>query len=513
MTDECRYLERTSAAHRKALGQVFTPPPVADFMVRWVRGSGKSAIFDPAFGLGAFHRAAARAGCRRFEGTEVDPVIVEAWRSGPGADDATVEVEDYLLSWGRQRTNVVCNPPYMRFQRFLKRREVVTAFERELKMKLSGYTNTASAFLLKSLAELDGKGRLAYLMPLEFLNAGYGAAVKARLLDAGRLRAIISLQCEQEVFPGVITSAGIVLCDAARPSSQVDFHIVRTLHALDGVLDQVPRNRIPAERLKPEDKWLPCFRSGRTTVRRDGAVPLSHYGHFSRGIATGANEFFVLRPSHAAALGLRTTETAACLTRSRQVSGPVFDGSDLRELLQQDAPVLLLKLDRDPSPRARAYLREGETHSFHERYLTRSRRPWYRTESRQISPLLLGVFSRGGYKIVRNLSTALNLTCFHGFRPNLFGAGFLDHLFLYLASTPGREALSLSVRRYGDGLDKFEPNDLDSAPVPAPDALSRLGARDLRQALVETREQGEPPEWIHSFFDELQRRMASQPAA
>ncbi len=511
MTDEIRYRERTSESHRKALGQFFTPPPVADFMVRWVLGSGRSCIFDPAFGLGAFHQAAMRAGCESFAGSEIDPEILRAWRAGNGTDGIRVANEDYLTKWGRQHTNVVCNPPYMRFQRFVNRNEVLASFSREMNRKLSGYTNTASAFLLKSLAELDGAGRLAYLMPLEFLNAGYGTVVKEQLLSMGRLRAVISLRCEQEVFPEVVTSAGILLCDAARPSQDVDFHVVRTLDALDGVLDRHPVTRVRARNLAPGDKWLSFLNARRRPVRRADTVTISHYGHFSRGIATGANEFFVLRPSRAADLGLRSTETVPCITRSQQVGGPLFDHAALDSLLKGDAPVLLLKLGAEPSAGALRYLREGEAQGFHRRYLTRTRRPWYRTESRRISPLLMGVFSRGGYKIVRNHAGALNLTCFHGFQPNLFGAGFLDPLFLYLASAIGRETLSLSMRRYGDLLDKFEPGDLNAARAPGPAVLQRLGARDLSRALAVTRERGETPDWINSFFAEMQAEAPSGP--
>ena len=504
MADETWYLKRTSDIHRKALGQFFTPQPVAEFMVRWVLGSGHARIFDPAFGLGAFHRAAVRAGCERFEGSEIDPEILQAWRSQQRTDGAIVANEDYLTSWGRQHTNVVCNPPYMRFQRFVNRSEVLASFSRELNLKLSGYTNTASAFLLKSLAELDGAGRLAYLMPLEFMNAGYGAAVKEQLLASGRLRAVVSLRCEQEVFPGVITSAGILLCDAACPSREVDFHAINALDALEGVLDRRPVTRVRAGSLAPGDKWLSYLSANRRAIRRATTVRISQYGHFSRGIATGANEFFVLRPSRAAALGLRSTETVPCIARSKQVNGPLFDDSALDSLLKRDAPVLLMKLDTEPSACALRYVREGEAQGFHKRYLTRTRRPWYRTEFRKTSPLLMGVFSRGGYKVVRNHTSALNLTCFHGFQPNLFGAGFLDQLFLYLASAIGRETLSLSMRRYGDSLDKFEPNDLNVALAPGPAAFQRLGTQDLARALAVTRDRGEAPDWINSFFAEIQ---------
>ena len=176
------YVEYVGEGHRKALGQYFTHPKVADFMVRWVLASGRRGLFDPAFGLGAFRKAAGKDVGIGFSACEVDPQIIRFWEQETGESAKFVSVEDYLLSWGKVHANIVCNPPYMRFQKFLNRKEVFSILERKLGIRLSGYTNAASAFLIKSIFELGPAGRLAYIMPLEFLNTGYGAIVKRQLI-------------------------------------------------------------------------------------------------------------------------------------------------------------------------------------------------------------------------------------------------------------------------------------------------------------------------------------------
>lgn len=484
-------------------GQVFTPPAVADFMVGWVLESGTREVFDPCFGMGAFFEAARRRGCSRFEGMEIDPALLAAWRRGRrGAGSARLVEGNYLRSWERRRGNIVCNPPYLRFQRFPDRQAVRDDFARHLDHRLSGYTNAAAAFLLKSLWELGEGRRLAYLMPLEFLNTGYGVGVKRQLLASGALRAIVSLDCEREVFPGVTTSVGLVLCDADSGPAEVGFHRIRDLAALPQVFRRPAVRRIPAAALDPEAKWLPHFRRTRARVCPERATRLGHYGKFRRGIATGANEFFVLNRSRAAALGLGRGETVPCIARSQQITKPVFDAGDLRALLDRDARALLLRLPEKPSRPATAYLKSGEERGFHRRFLTRHRNPWHRTEARTPSPILFGVFSRGGYKVVRNRSRALNLTCYHGFDPNVFGADLVDRLFLYLASQPGRRILSLSVRRYGDALDKYEPGDLTTAAAPIPEDLARLCPDDADRALRHLARTGETPPWLDAFFEE-----------
>ena len=112
-------------------------------------------------------------------------------------------------------------------------------------------------------------------------------------------------------------------------------------------------------------------------------------------------------------------------------------------------------------------------------YITRHREPWYKTERREASPLLVNVFSRSGYKVVRNYSSALTLTNFHCFYSNGLYNKYLDGLFLYLHSAVGHKILSLAQRKYGNALDKFEPNDLNAALVPTQAFFDSLDGEEL----------------------------------
>lgn len=504
MLDSNEYLRLVGEPHRKRFGQYFTPPQVADFMVAWASRSGLKSMFDPAFGLGAFHGSALKFGITEFGGCEIDSRILESWNNAQNHDAGLVEHADYLLSWDRRPDNIVCNPPYMRFQRFLNRKDVSRAFKENLDLRLSGYTNSASAFLIKSLSELNGSGRLAYIMPLEFLNTGYGRIVKERLISGRHLRAIISIQCEKEVFPDAITSAGIILYDAARTFSHVAFHVLSSISDLPKILKCKPANRVPVSSLDPESKWLTHFSSGAALTSDDGFVPLSFYGRFHRGIATGANKFFVLRPSQAKELQLNSNEFLPCVTKCNQIQKPFFAEPDYTELVRRDQPVLLFNANaHSASVHARNYVSSGESKGYHLRYLTRTRRPWYKTEKRQPSPLLIGVFSRNGYKVVRNTSDAITLTCFHGFQPNLFGRDYVDKIFLFLLSNRGREIVSRSKRQYGDGLEKFEPGDMNDAPVPSPDLLDTVAPQLVEGAMARLQSAGTLPHEVESKFEQL----------
>ena len=503
--DMAAYLDLVGDAHRKAAGQFFTPPQVADLMVRWVLQSGVNGIHDPGFGLGAFLDAAPKEAYETFTGSEIDPWILEYWKGRASSDACGVSVrqEDYLLSWGREFGNIVCNPPYMRFQKFLNRKAVFREFEERLNVRLSGYINTASAFLLKSLSELRMGGRLAYIMPLEFLNTGYGKLVKQKLIADSHLAAIISLDCERDVFPDATTSVGIILYDTAQKFSRVEFFKAKSLQSLGAILESEATTEVPHSRLLPEDNWLLYFDDSPIVVDRAKTVPLAHYGRFSRGIATGANKFFALKPSKTRELGLTDLEVVPSITKSMQISAPVFTDADYADLVRRDERVLLLNANGQVSDSASAYIRYGELKGFNQGFITKSRNPWYKMEKRNPSPLLLGVFSRGGYKVVRNKTSVLNLTCFHGFQPNIWGEKYIDHLFLYLQSDAGREIASLSMRRYGDALDKFEPNDLNKALVPAPQIFDEIPHERVRVAVKQLEERGTIPRFVENWFENL----------
>jgi len=499
------YEPETSRDHKQRFGQFFTPEPVARFMVAWVLAHAPDELYDPAFGLGAFYFATRAVNPRvKFAGSEIDPTILKSFRGGDSDPRLSLSCEDYLRQWGKKRTAIVCNPPYMRFQKFLDRNVVFKEFQDHLGLKLSGYTNIASAFLVKSISELVPGGRLAYIMPLEFLNTGYGNAVKEQMLSHGKIHALIRLDCEREIFPDVTTTVGIILFEKASPPGVTHFYVVRKLEELQRLAFAEPTNGIAQLELQPSDHWLKYFEPQILQIVNDKyLVPLSYYGVFSRGIATGANEFFVLRPSQVASLGLPKSEVVECITKSSQIKKPVFTDSDYKDLLSRDAPALLFNANPEPSSQAAIYIRQGERQGFHMRYLTRVRNPWYRIESRQPAPIWIGVFSRDGYKVVRNYSRALTLTCFHGFQPSLFGAQWVNHLFLYFMSAAGRKILALNMRKYGDSLDKFEPNDLNHALVPSTEWFSRITEQAAVNETETVRVRGTLSARMEHMFDTL----------
>ncbi|MBD3808296.1 MAG: N-6 DNA methylase, partial [Epsilonproteobacteria bacterium] len=192
--DESKYINEISLNHRRDYGQFFTPAPVARLMAKWVMRDNPETILDPAFGLGIFYDEITKIPSINqvyFTGYEIDNNILAFLNHNGNNPYLRIINGDYLEAEVGYFDSIICNPPYMRFQKFIKRHDILPKIEEKIGKKLVGYSNISSVFLVKSLKELKANGNLAFIMPFEFFNAGYGKEIKKSLLDNYLLKQII----------------------------------------------------------------------------------------------------------------------------------------------------------------------------------------------------------------------------------------------------------------------------------------------------------------------------------
>ncbi|QFY88605.1 Eco57I restriction-modification methylase domain-containing protein [Magnetovirga frankeli] len=405
----------------------------------------------------------------RIYGYEIDGEIISYLNGVKDKADLTLCNSDYLGAEPALFDSIICNPPYMRFQKFLNRHDVLPIIEKQIGKKLIGYSNIASVFLVKALNELKKNGRLAFIMPFEFFNTGYGREIKQSLLDNKLLKQIVVFSNEKEIFPDAITTVCILLCKNDGVEERIKITQINSNHDLSRITDisQYYHETIEPSRLPSKEKWTPILLSlFSSSPPPNDFVHLSTYGSFTRGIATGANEFFALRKSDVFNNSLPDKFICKCITKSSQIRKLVFTHEDFDKLYDLDKPVYCLNITDKPSDEVMKYIAGGESCGFHERYLTKMRNPWYKLEKRKSAPILCGVFNRGRIKVIRNLSEAISFTCFHCFYPNMFGEKLLNKIFIYMLSNIGQRIMKSNKRSYGGNLDKFEPGDLNDILLP-----------------------------------------------
>lgn len=481
------YIETISISHRKKFGQFFTPLPVARLMAQWILENNPKSILDPAFGLGVFYEAVlneAQTQDIQFTAYDIDENIISYFKKEKNID-IDIKKLDYLETKLGNFDSIICNPPYMRFQNFTKREKTLPFIEAQVGIKLEGYSNISSIFLIKALNDLNENGNLAFIMPFEFFNAGYGKEIKKILIEKNLLKQIIILSNEKEIFPDATTTISILLCKKDNIKNNIK---ITNIDCLDSINKIIKNNNISnffhaeikSEDLPYHEKWTPIISSLFSNfIIPDNLIKISYYGGFKRGIATGANDFFALNKTKINEWNL-SNNYIECITKSAQIKDLIFTKKSFDLLSNSDKSVYCLNVK---NKEADNYINHGESLNYHERYLTKNRSPWYKLESRIPAHILCGVFNRGRIKFIRNYTSAINFTCFHSFYANEIGKEFIDKLFIYFISDIGQSIIKNNKRSYGNNLDKFEPGDLNQSLCPDPNQLNKITDIQVEQVL------------------------------
>jgi len=515
---ENNYAQLVSPAHRKKFAQFFTPFTVARFMAAWILANQHlKTVLDPAFGLGVFARAIREKNkdCS-IKGFDIDTYILEQAVHLFNKDIHTdIQLKDYMLNdWEHRYDGIICNPPYFKFHDY-ENKSTLKIIEKNLGLRLNGFTNLYTLFLLKSAYQLNAGGRAAYIVPSEFLNSDYGKLVKSYLIKNKLLRYIIVFDFEENVFEDALTTASILLFANDNQKSEVEFLNIKTLNELIDVQNLIAaypktksKNAVSFSTLNPEIKWRAYYQKQNASSYKN-LVPFANFGKVVRGIATGANEYFTFNLSKAKQFGIDEHNLLPCIIKSVDVAGAFFTQDNFDDLKHKDRLVYLLNATDPAVANLKKYLDKGEAEGIHKKFLTASRNPWYALENRVPAPIWVSVFNRNGLRFIRNEAGVSNLTTFHCIYPaqsRLFNNLNIDTLFAYLLTNTAKEIFQDNRREYGNGLQKFEPNDINKALMPDLSLLSK----EMECQILELYEQyrktvldGSPDESLVNSINEL----------
>ena len=470
-----RWSKTRDRAVRRQSGQFFTPRWIARGMARWVLDAHPTCIVDPAFGFGILVDECSRQGFEgRAMGYEIDPDLAAAWREGTdGQSRVELINQDFLGAEPTPIEAAIANPPYNRFQNHDLSHHVRLHLQDVLGETASGFTNQYALFIYLVVSRLTAQGRAAFIVPSEFLATGYGVQVKNFLLRTCRLQHLVLFDTSERVFADAATTACVLLFGCAEQTELNVWHLAglsddaRFMALCSGELRVKPDATVAYSTLNPAANWQGL---GLGSDDFAGLVPLADFGQTKRGIATGANEFFVLSHSEAVQRKLSEINLLPCIPSADSAMRPIFDVADWQALRDGGRPAYLfdgaVTSTTAPCISAARYIEHGERQGYHLRYLTRTRRPWYRLEQRTVPQLLLAVFGRGGFRAVLNRSQAVNLTSFHAFYARPEYKHMVGILWLYLQTPLAHGAFERQQRAYGDGLKKLEPGDWNKLLVP-----------------------------------------------
>ena len=500
MTLEQKYISSTSLDHRKKYAQFFTPEKIAEFMCQWVlQGKQKTRVLEPAYGLGIFSRVLAQKSTLPVDAYEIDEqIFANAVTSRPNG--VNLRNEDYFkCDWNEKYDAIVCNPPYLKFHDY-DNATYIPDVNSHLGTKLNGFTNLYTLFLLKSIAQLHEGGRLAYIIPSEFLNSDYGVEVKRALIESNTLKHIIVVDFTECAFDDALTTACILLCEKTTSSVSVRFSLVNNIEGLNTCFSEYVEYN--TSELDANIKWKSYYEEG-NSCKYNHLVPFSKFAKVSRGIATGANDYFTFRPSRVDDYDIPKECLMPCICKAVYAPQTFFTQNEFTKLLNEDKAVYLFNGSTAPNnKRVLRYIHLGEESGINKRYLTASRSPWYAIENRPPAPIWVSVFNRSGLRFIRNEANIYNLTTFHCVYPKNTGVD-VDVLFAYLITDVAKEIFLDNSRQYGNGLVKFEPNDLNKGMVADLTLLNTkesLFVKDVYAFIKDAQKEKDGIQLLNEFF-------------
>ncbi|MDH7501360.1 MAG: N-6 DNA methylase [Verrucomicrobiota bacterium] len=380
----------------------------------------------------------------------------------------------------------MANPPYVKAHRLDYSDSDWRYFEERLGTPLDRLTNLYALFLLKIWEDLAPHGRAAVLLPAEFLNANFGDEIKERLVHVIRPPAILVFAPSLNLFGHALTTSAIVFLEKYRaPGAPNWLTCVESVAQAEEFVGRLCRGlpvlesctRIDLATLNPRDKWLNQLLNGSDHL---AAFPkqVGDYFECSRGIATGANDYFCLSRPGMNEHGLTEQHVEPCITKAADVDGLVFTPEKFEALAARGRRCFLLNPSGNGQALAR-YLELGEQLGIPQRHLPSHRPVWYLPENRGVADIWVAVFTRQSGKFILNTSGAKNLTCFHGLYARAGCETLAPLMTLFLNSSGGRRAFASVNRFYGSGLNKLEPKDVEQMPCPAMPKLSQSEANKL----------------------------------
>jgi adenine-specific DNA methylase len=470
---------------QKEAGAYYTPDAIVTTLLSWAIHHESDRFLDPACGDGRFI-----AGHTNTVGIEQDAVATHA--AMERAPWALIHEGDFF-TWAaatHERFNAAGgNPPFIRYQSFAGTlRARALALCQRLGADFTGLTSSWAPFLVASAGLLQPGGRMAFVVPAEIGHAPYAAPLLEYL--TAHFEAVHIIAFRDKLFPELSEDCWLLYAEGfGGRATEIRF----TAHDIFHTMIEPPRDYLQIAVAEWQTVWnrrlrpflMPeAARDLYAAVVRDSATKrLRDLARVGIGYVTGNNDFFHLRPSEAKRLRIPSAFLRATVRKSEVLPARRLYKATVERWRRDDDEILLLNIPKTAElpGSVRDYLDSTAGKAAREAYKCRMRTPWYSVPDVQTPDFFLSYMSGLEPVLVRNDARCTCTNSVHAVRfrtPDAVRA--LDTVW---NSDFLRLSCELEGHPLGGGLLKLEPGEAARIVVPAPEALKRIPAATITEAV------------------------------
>lgn len=580
------------ADERHELGQYYTPPDVVDLITRLTVRSGDDVVMDPGCGSGGFlvsaykrlrdlknDGASHQQILNQIKGIDINrfPAHLSAINLAlqdlsQETRDVSVEINDFFLveptghitfesgvgiagteeGMGQielgQVDAIVGNPPYIRQEQIQDKARCRRHLDR-VGADLGERSDIYSYFFTHGTRFLKEGGRLGFITSDRWLSVGYGEELQDFLLDKFKIKAVVNFSRQQ--FDLALISTVVVILERCSDREERDANLVRMLQ-LKGkkqagdIIDLLKEEQDPNQLIETDDHRLVALNQSDLRGQRKWAryfyapsvywtlnseadlTPLEDVASVSRGLSTGANDFFYFEEKDdweewgiderfISPLLKHHAEMAYTSLQKGDLSWSVLDMNDyVQDVITSDPsdPESAVKkaLKRDEYTNLLDYIRWGEQEprEYHERSSIEGRKVWFNLGPLDRSPLMVGKEYWRDLVTPYNIANAAIDNRLYGVWPEddvdplVLGGVLNSSLYALMRQLHGRNEQGEGMNR--NTLMVYEAENL---PIPNPRKMDEENQESIREAfkLLVNEERGATSERVEDLREDLDQKV------
>lgn len=401
---------------QRQTGAFFTPPDAVRALVAWAVQKPTDRMLDPSCGDGRF-----LALHDRCVGVEQNPESSETARAR--APWALIDEGDFFAWAANTKERFECavgNPPFIRYQRFTgETRQRALDLCEKLGAQFSALTSSWAPFLVATASLLKRGGRMAFVVPAEIGHAPYARPVLEYF--AAHFSRVHVTAVRSKLFPDLSEDVWLLYAEGFGGST-TEFELARR----DSFEFATRPPRCDARvslvewrnwngRLRPFLLKHDVLSLYADIASSQDSYRLGSVAKVGIGYVTGANDFFHLRPSQAAELGIPRRFLAPSVRNGRMLPARQLTPEIVSEWIQRDEPIYLLRLraNQEPPDPVMRYLRTRAGMAAQRTYKCRNRSPWYSVPDVTVPDAFLAYMSGGLPALVANRASCVGTNSVH----------------------------------------------------------------------------------------------------